>query len=258
MSKYASRSKDSYFIKIPDSEKENGWYKCAYRENEEFSKEKIEKFRIEMNSEIFEHFRLSQNEKFSPLAKDIDVSDFLWLTEVDCDRLYKLRYFWTNGTLIVRKGIFSDISGIIDILHPANVEAYGAYSASHMEKITEQGMMIVLTDYENKVKGFKTLSTRRNSLGGKELLYIKNEARKQGAFRVIWEWTFEAAKAAGLKSVLTQCAEQNPVAQMYEHLGFNRKENTKQSTYRYKGKTYTNTTVMFEYPIVDSSQQTFF
>lgn len=248
-----------YFIEIPRTENSGGWVKYAYRNDYLDKVEDTIKLACEISPKVLDHFMNTEHEKFNPLAKDIGIFDFLSRTEFRYEsELYKMRYLWTNGSLIVRQGTLSDIEGILNLLHPANVEASGNYTASHMEKILSWGLMIVLTDYENKIKGFKTLSTRRNKLGGRELLYIQDDARKQGAFRVIWELTFDAARYAGFSVVLTQCTEQNPVAKMYEHIGFRRKEKTKKNSYTYRGQRYTNVTVMFEREILREDQQTFF
>ena len=247
------------FIRIPEQHKSKNWNRYAYCEK--LSKlDNLHCLETEISEEVLNHFRSARNIQFeSEKKKEKRIIDFISSIKFEYnDRTYKFPYLWSNSKLIIRQANFYDVDGILDILHQANVEAPGGFSKPYIKKITLNGLTIVLTDLENTVRGFKTLPTSRNKIGGNELLYIEKNCRKQGAFRIICELTFDAAKYADYEAVLTQCIQENPVAEMYEHIGFRRKKETKQVKYKYKGEFHEYTVVMFEYPIINSNQQTFF
>ena len=237
------------FLKDTRSEKKPDWIKYVYiPELGKDGDKDIDRRRI--SEPVSEYFDEAQHEFFKPLKRDIEIKDFLSRTEFEHDGIKRqLPYLWANGELIIRQATTLDQAKLQIMLPEANEASSSFWEMSYIRSLLVRGLILIVTDYKNRMKGFQTITTRPDVVSTEDILYLEPESRQKGAFSVIYEIVFAAAEHASYPLVYTQCVEGNPVAEMYEHLGFKR---------RSEKKVERESVLMFDYEVLKPGHQTFF
>lgn len=242
------------FLKADKLDNKYDWVKYVYLP-ELGNDGDLDMNRREISKQVSEHFSEAQHEFFKPLKREVEIKNYLSRTEFDHNGSSRnVPYLWANSNIIVRQGTTLDRKGIINILDEACEAAQSVVEPQHIRTYLNRGLMIVVTDYRNIVKGFQTITTQPGVLNTGDLLFIRPESRGIGAFGMIYKMVFEAAKYADYDRVYTQCAEGNPVAEKYEHVGL--KKRKERGTFEING--VEGTFIPFDYEIVKEGYQTFF
>ena len=211
--------------------------------------------RREISTQVSEYFSEAQHEFFKPLKRELEIKNYLSRTEFNHNgNIRNAPYIWANGRIIVRQGTTLDKKGIVKILDEACEAAQSDVDPQFIRAYLSRGLMIVVTDYTNTIKGFQTITIEPGVVNTGNLLYIRPESRGLGAFGMIYKMIFEAAEHADFDRVYTQCADNNSVAEKYEHIGM--KKGKERGSFEING--VTGCYIPFNYEIVKDGYQTFF
>ena len=244
----------------------NDWMKYIYLPKTGEEPEDVELNRRWIGGDVEDHFSKAQDQFFKSLKREVDVSHSISrTTATHLGQEYTVPYLWANNRAIIRQATMSDYSTLIRILNEARRQSGSSATNVYFKKVIEKGLLIVVTDYfRNTIKGLQTLAVRKNDKTGKNMLsaevclYIEEDFRGMGIFRKIFEMIFEAAAYACYDTVYIQCAETNPVAEKYEHLGFKRLEEKITENLLVDGKIVPTTCIGFEKEILLKGHATFF